>query len=355
MGPARRRAARTKKRPPRRRNLRIQRLIIALIALFVVVFLLALLIRSCSHNRKVEGYQDYFAAVDDAISGSNAVGKQLKTMVLDPNNYTRKGLIKLLDDMVREQEAVADKVDGLKPPDALKDIHPVLTQGMDVRTTGQKLWRDAIRKVLGTKGTEVTGRSLSELGGFFTGPEAYYQGLYYTQAQKILADDGVTNVTVPTSNYYTASDLFTPARMKVMLDRINTSSSTKGVHGVALVSVVAQPDGKKLVAGKTTRVTATTDLGFVVTVENGGTVREKNVPVTVTLVPPEGAGLQKQKLSRNIGAIKAGGTGTVKISGFNLDSKLIGPDVTLKVKAGPVPQEKLSSNNAASYTVVFKL
>jgi hypothetical protein len=357
MGPARRRTARQKGkvRPPRRRNVRLQRLIIILVALFVIVFLLALWIRSCSHNRKVGSYQEYFASVDKSIAATNAVGQQLKTMVLNPNRYTREGISKLLDDMVREQEAVTDQVTKLQPPDKLKDVHPVLVQGMEVRTIGQRLWRDAIDSVLGTKASDVTGRSLAALGSYFTGPEAYYQALYYTQAQKIMAQEGVTNVTVPTAEYYTASELFTPLRMKSMLERINKSSSTKGIHGVALTSVTAQPGDKKLTAGGTTKITASTELSFVVAVENQGTVNEKNVPVTITLVPPKGENLAQQKLSGTIGAIKAGQSSTVKITGFNLDPALIGPDITLRVKAGPVPQEQVGSNNRATYTVVFKL
>jgi hypothetical protein len=356
LGPARRRAVRARKgRPPRRRNVRLQRLIILLVALFIVVFLLALWIRSCSHGRKVSSYQEYFAAVDKAIASSNAVGKDLKKMVNEPNSYTREGLSKQLDDMVREQEAVTDQVGQLQPPDQLSDLQPVLVEGMEVRADGLQLWRDAIKSVLGSKTSEVTARDLAALGGYFTGPDAYYQALFYTQAQKIMADEGVTNVTVPASQYYTAAALFTPLKMKTTLERINKSSSTKGIHGVALVGVTAQPGDKKLTAGGTTRVTASTELNFVVTVENQGTVREKNVPVTITLVPPKDENLAQQKLSATIGAIKAGQSATAKITGFNLDPALIGPDITLRVKAGPVPQEQVSSNNRASYVVVFKL
>jgi hypothetical protein len=355
MGPARRRTARAKGRPPRRRNVRLQRLIIILVALFVIVFLLALWIRSCSHTRKVSSYQEYFVSVDKAIGSTNAVGKELKTMVLNPNRYTRAGLAKLLDDMVREQDAVVDQVTALTPPDKLAELQPVLADGMDVRSRGYKLWRDGITSVLNSKGSDVTGKSLAALGGFFTGPEAYYQGLFYTQAQKIMADEGITNVTVPAADYYTKSELFTPLRMKSMLERINKSSSVKGIHGVALAGVTAQPGNQKLTSGKTTKVTASTELNFVVVVENQGTVKEKNVQVTITLVPPEDENLAQQKLSGTIGSIDAGKSGSVKISGFNLDPALIGPDVILRVKAGPVPQEQVSSNNKASYTVVFKL
>jgi len=325
------------------------------VALFVIVFLLAIWIRSCSHNRKVTSYQDYFLAVDKAISASNAIGQDLKKMVQQPTSYTREGISKLLDDMLREQTAVSEQATRLAPPDNLRQENTVFVQGMAVRTRGYAQWRDAISAELKNGDSGVSGKGLAALGGFFTGPEAYYQALFYKQSQRVMADEGVTNVTVPKATYYTNAMLFTPVKMESMLKSIGKSASLKGIHGVALAGVVVQPGDQALATGKTNQVKASAELSFVVSVENQGTVTEKDVPVVVTLIPPEGENLSEQKLNAAIASIKAGETETASIAGFNLDPAVIGPELKLRVEVGPVPQEQVATNNKAAYTVIFKL
>lgn len=343
-------------RPTRsKRNVRIQRLLIALVALFIIVFLLAIWIRSCSHNRKVTSYQEYFLTVEKSVDASNAVGQELKKMVQEPTSYTRQGLSKLLDDMVREQTAVADQAARLEPPEKLRDENTVFVQGMDVRKRGYEQWREAIGAVLKGKQSGVSAKSLTALGSFFCGPEAYYQSLFYKQSQRVMADEGVTNVTVPKATYYSNAQLFTPAKMEKMLKSIGKSASLKGIHGVALTGVVVQPGDQRLETGKTNNIKASAELSFVVSVENQGTVTEKNVPVTITLIPPEGENLSQQKLEATIASIKSGETETASAAGFNLDPAVIGPELKLRVQVGPVPQEQVATNNRATYTVTFQL
>lgn len=355
----RRRGSPRPPRPPRgarsKRALRIQRLLIALVALFIIVFLLAIWIRSCSHNRKVTSYQEYFLTVGKAIDASNAVGQGLKKMVQSPTSYTRQGLAKLLDDMVREQTAISEQVARIEPPEKLRDENSVFVQGMDVRTRGYAQWRAAISAELKGEDSGVSGKSLAALGTYFCGPEAYYQALFYKQSQRVMADQGVTNVTVPQSDYYTSAQLFTPARMDKMLKSIGKSASLKGIHGVALTSVVVQPGNQQLAAGRTNKIKASAELAFVVGVENQGTVAEKNVPVTVTLIPPAGENVSQQKLNASIATIKSGQTKTASIAGFNLDPAVIGPELKIRVQVGPVPKEQVATNNKATYTVIFRL
>jgi len=346
---------RRERKPRSKRSVRIQRLLIALVALFIVVFLLALWIRSCSYNRKVSSYQEYMTNVQKVVEGTNAVGKDLKTMVNDPTNYTREGMTKLLDEMVRDQKAVYDRSLKLQPPDDLVDENVTLVEGMNIRHKGYQLWRDAIEAELKGKDASVTAKNLAALGAYFTGPEAYYQSLFYRQAQRVMADEGVTNVAVPAATYYTNANLFQTTKMKNLLETMGQTSSLKGVHGVALAGVQVQPGDQQLETGKTNRITASTELEFIVSVENQGTVTEPDVPVEITLIPPEDANLQNQKLESSIASIKAGQVKTAKIAGFTLDPAVIGPELKLRVQVGPVPQEQVATNNKATYTVIFQL
>ena len=91
-------------RPRRKRNrsrLRIQRLVIALIALFVVVFLLALVIRSCQQNAKETTYRTYFSQVEQVLNDStNMVGKPIAALLADPTRYGRAQLESTLNSLI---------------------------------------------------------------------------------------------------------------------------------------------------------------------------------------------------------------------------------------------------------------
>jgi len=343
--------------PPRRKRnkklLRVQRLAILLVALFVVAFLLALWVRSCQHNRKVGGYREYFAAVQTAVNDSNVVGTDLARIIGDPSRFTRAELSAKLDDMVKKQDEVASRVKLNEPPSRLSSENNVFVLGMAVRAQGMRLMRDAIVAKLGGKGTTVTPARLAALSGYFTGPDAYYMQLLYTQAQKAMAQDGVSSVTVPKSQYYLTSGMFDRASLKAMLSRISKSANLHGVHGVGLVSAVAQPGDKRLVAGKQNQVTADAKLAFVVAVQNQGTVTETNVPVVLTFDPPGDA--QTQKLTQTIATIKPNQTATVQFTGLTIDTVAIGRVSKITVKAGPVPQEQVLSNNTRAFSIILKL
>ena len=103
-----------------------------------------------------------------------------------------------------------------------------------------------------------------------------------------MKDDGVEGVNVPASTWYLTADLLDKDSVQSMLDRLQTSSKTAGIHGVALAGVTVLPSETDLVRDKSVTVPASPDLSFRVTVENQGNVEERDVPVEVTLQLPGG-------------------------------------------------------------------
>jgi hypothetical protein len=334
---------------------RVQRLVILVVALFVVVFLLALWLRSCQHNRTVTGYRDYFDAVQQTITDSNAVGAELRTIINDPTKFTRAELTAKLDKMVKKQNEIASRAQVIGPPDSLKDVHVWYSSGMGIRATGMKLMRDAIVAAMNSKAS-VTPGAVSALSAYFTGPDVYYMQLYYGPAQQAMQKDGVSGVTVPRSTYYLSSSMFDVAKLKLLLSNIAKSTSLTGIHGVALVSVTVQSaDGSKqrLEPGRQVQVKASADMIFIVAVANQGNVVEKAVPVTLTLQPPGDA--QAQQIKRVIDSVSPGKTATVQISGFDIPATALGRVSKLTAKAGPVAAEHVLSNNTAFYNIILKL
>ena len=215
------------RRKRNRSRLRIQRLVIALVALFVLVFVLALVIRSCQQNAKESTYRSYFTQVQQVESdATNKVGKPIAALLADPTKFGRTQLEDQLSTLVATQNEITTRTARINAPGKLKSLHQILVQGQQVRLAGVQQVRAGLLAALTGKGLHATARKLAALSGYFTGPDVYYNQLYRTQAQKIVTNDGVTNVAVPEVGYFAE-------RLRVLADRPERGPRDRVVVGQA--------------------------------------------------------------------------------------------------------------------------
>ena len=337
-----------------RRRTRIQRIVILAVVLFAVVFAIAWWARSCQHNRKVDTYRGYYGGVAAAIDDSVGLGKKVATIMKDPARLSRQELVAQLDALAAQQQEIAVRAGRLEPPGTLDEEQAILATGMKVRADGFALLRTAMVNALDNKKVGV--KDVSALEGYFSGPDAYYQKLAYAPAVATMADEGVTDVAVPTSTYYLTWTALDPATVTLALESVGKSSKLTGIHGVALIDVTAQGSSGdlKLIRGRTNNVPASPDLSFTVQVQNQGSVNEKNVKVVATMVLPGGdANTIKQEAS--IAAIAAGKTRDVTVTGFAIPTEALSKKLRLTVEAVPVQGERVESNNKATYTLLLQL
>ncbi len=342
----------SRRRPANRRRTRIQRIVILALVLFLVVLGLALWARQCQHSRKVASYESYFAGVNTAVDDSKALGKQLSTVMNDPAKLSRKELVAKLGQLAAAQNEIAVRAGRLEPPGTLTDEQNVFAMGMKVRANGFGLLRTAMLAALSNKSVKAT--TIAALDGYFSGPDAYYQELVLAPSKEIMAEDGVSGVAVPTSTYYLTWKALDPVRVQNALDSVGKSSKLSGIHGVGLLGVTAQSGGGdiKLIKGKTNDVPASTDLAFVCRVQNQGSVSEQDVKVVATITIPGG---DRIKQEGTIAVIKAGKTQDVTISGFVIPEEALSKVIALKVTAGPVPGERVETNNSATFKILLQL
>jgi hypothetical protein len=345
-------ASPSRRRPPDRRRTRIQRLAIAAVIAFLVVFGLAWWARSCQHNRKVGTYETYFEGVTSAINDSTALGKKLSSTMYNPAKLSQNELVDRLGQLAAQQDEIAVRAARLSPPATLEQEHTAFASGMRVRARGFSLLRTAMLGALANK--KITAYTIAALDGYFSGPDAYYQQLVYTPSREIMAEDGVTGVPVPTSTYYLTWKALDPDRVKLTLASLGQSTKLTGTHGVALMTVTAKTSGGdiELVKGQTNEVPASADLGFVCEVQNQGTATERDVTVTALLTVPGGDPLKQQG---TISVIEPTKTQTVTISGFAIPETALSKQVTLKVTAGPVKSEQVLTNNTMSFKLLLQL
>ncbi len=341
-----------RRRPADRRRNRILRILILAAILFVVVFVIALWARSCQHTRKVSAYRTYMEGVTGCITDSNALGKQLNKFIGNPTKYQRPQLIEALDRWANGQQEIATRASHLDAPDPLAQEKQDFATGMKVRARGFELLRTAVLNSLGKKNVDVN--KIASLGGYFSGPDAYYMDLVYVESRQTLSDQGVTDVAVPTSTYYLTANIFDRGRIQSAVTRVGSSAKLTGIHGVSLAGVDATSNGKSvaLVAGSTVTVPASANLAFSVKVQNQGDVTENDVPVEVTLVLPDKSTL---KQTGSIATIAAGQTQSVSITGFAIPTSALSKVILLKAKAGPVPQERVQSNNVRQFKFLLQL
>lgn len=350
QAPNRDRSASPSRRRPNPRRTRIQRILVFAAILFVIVFAMAWWARSCQQHRKVESYRTYFEGVSAAIGDSAALGKQLDQLVANPTKFSRKELTAKLAELSAKQNEIAVRADRLEPPGTLTSEQAVFAEGMKVRADGYKLFETTMLGILGKK--KVNPAKLAALAGYFSGPDAYYTSRVYIPARNILNEQGVTDVPVPTSTHYLTAKTFDRAGLEQMLNSVGSSTKLAGIHGVALVSVIAQPGDIALTGTGTVNIPATADLAFDIKVQNQGDVTEENVAVTAELKLPGGSVLEQ---SGTIATIAAGQTQSVTVQGFAIPPEALSKVSTLKVTAGPVPGERVKTNNTGQFKILLQL
>lgn len=341
--------------PPRRRpgrsRRRWQRIALGIVVLVALAFGLTWSIRSCQHNRKISSYREYMTAVEGAVNDSTQLGKQLNGIVSDPTKLKRADLIARLEEMASKQGEIEERTRLFSPPKALSEQHDTVVAGMALRARGFELFRDAMIAVL-EKRDGVDDKTLSRLEGYFAGPDASYATFFYAPSRSIMRDEGVTDVSVPTSEWFLNTGAFERVRLAGMIEQLRRSARMTGVRGVALAKVTVEPSGTALKAGGTVDVPASAQFSFKVSVENQGNVIERDVNVTLTLKVP---GVEATGQTVTIAVIQPGETQSVDVSGFSIPADALSKTTTLKVQAGPVPDKKLLDNNRGTFRFLLQL
>jgi hypothetical protein len=324
--------------------------------LILAAVLLVVAARGCSSSSKHARYQNYLNNVRSIAASSDGVGKDLNRTLAAPGTKESALESKISALAAREAQDVARARD-LNPPGPLRVEHDHLIEVLQLRQSGLSRLGDAFQQTATAKDATTSGRLLADQARLLVASDVNWDFYFKEPTQKELANQKVSNVgAVPDSNIITNPDLASTQAMTDVWRRVHGAArggTPTGVHGSALESVTALPDGKKLnPSGSATdnQITASTDLAFQVAVTDSGNSQEFNLAVTLTIQKsPKPIVLQKK-----IDVINAGETKTVTFTNINLNG-LFGLPTTLKVDVAPVPGEQHVSNNSAEYKVIFSV
>jgi len=318
--------------------------------LIPVLLVLALLyvLGTLGEGRSSE-YTDYVIQVNKLVRESNETAKGFNELKEQVSMVSRAELKARLAQYIKDCADAQNDSALTKVPERLKKTHPYLQLCFEMRTKGMEDYQLAIFNALKDEDLEVAGVQVSKALRYLALSDDAY-GLYREKTEELLKEEGI-DASLLESRFLDDERAFEGARVLSYLQQLKGIETLEVIHGVAVVELETNP--KRTEYNKETR-TATLpeadDFVVTVTIENQGNQIENNIPVEVTLkseTDPEG-----QIKSARVSSLAAGKKEIVTIQG--LEPTGGGVVNLLTVTVGPLPGEKITTNNTREYKFVIK-
>ena len=325
--------------------------LLALIALIVAVLVFfGLLLQSCASTSKHDEYKHYMDKVATIARSSEDDGASVAGALTTPGVKVSDLQGKLAGIAEQERQNVT-AAQHLAPPGPLRDENQHLIEALQLRVSGAQ----GLAQTFGATATsKASGDAalLAEQADRMLASDVVWDDLFLAPATQELKKQGVSGVAPPESHFVANHDLITERSMSLVLQRLrgaSTGGTPTGIHGTNIVDVKVLPGGQTLSAGTENTVTATTDLAFVVSVDDSGDSQEVGIKVTLTIQKPQGAIVKTQ----TIDLINPGQQKSVTFS--NLGQVPFAQKTTVNVDVAPVPGEHNTDNNKATFPAIFSL
>jgi CARDB protein len=327
--------------------------LIGLIALMIfVVVVLVLWVQSCQGASKRSSYQHYMEHLSPIAQGSQRLGQQFTSSIATPGTKSLALAAKIRDFARQAQSEAADAQD-LHPPGPLRSAHQRMVDTLVLRASGLARFADALEQTARARDASPAAALLVTQGQLLSASDVDWDFWFHDAAVQTLKSQNVTGVTVPRSRFLTNAELVGPDSMVRLFQALHgsggTGSVSPGKHGNGVAGTKVLPAGTELSTSTPTTIKSSTELAFVVTVENSGDSQEINVPVTLTI----SGGSKPIVKHKTIDLISPGQQKAVTFENFA--DLPFGPQATVKVQVAPVPGEVFLGNNTAQYPVFFSL
>ena len=323
----------------------------------LIVVLLVFWISSCQGASKKSSYKHYYDKVGVVAKDSEQVGRELNDALTTQGIKFTELQSKVNGLAQREQQNVA-ALRAISPPGPLRLQHQEALESLQFRVSGLRGLADGFARASRTPKNVTTNalKLLEPPAQRLVASDVVWADLFQAPAQGnggVLQREGITGVAVPGSIFVASPDYASSRYWEAILQRLQgaaTSGGTSGgLHGTGIVKTVALPGNQELSQTTENTVTASTDLGFAVTVEDTGDSQEVQIKVTLTIQQSPTPIVQ----TKTIDLINPGEQKTIVFR--NLGQVQFATKTTVKVDVAPVPQEKNTSNNSAAYPVIFSL
>jgi hypothetical protein len=322
--------------------------LLAIVVALLVIF--GLLIQGCASTSKHDAAKHYIDKVGTIARSSQDDGTAVANDLITPGAKASDLATKLSQVAQQERSNVSD-AEHLTPPGPYRDDHRHLIDALQLRVSGVQGLADTFAS---NPRSKTTGEAtiLSEQADRLLASDVLWDDLYKGPLTAELQREGISGVTVPDSKFVANRDLTSERSMSLLLTRLrgtSTGGTPTGLHGTNIVDVKTLPGGQTLSESTTNTVVATTGLSFVVAIHDGGDSQEVGIKVTVTIQKPQGAIVKTKTLA----LINPGQTKTVTIG--DLGQVPFAQKTSVNIDVAPVSGEHDTTNNKATYPVIFSL
>ena len=316
----------------------------------VVVVLLVLWIQSCQDENRTNSYRNYMDRVSGIAVASQQNGRELAQLLATPG-LRRADLARRMRGLVTREEQNVENARNLSPPGRLIEEHEHLIEALQFRVSGLVGLAATFDRALRGQGSLAqAGTLLAEQGSRLLASDVVWDDRFKDPAKLVLRRQDIGGVRVPDSNFLENRDLASAGSLRPVIERIRGAAPGQqqaGIRGTNLVSVRVLPDGTQLSPTTLNKIIASDRLAFEVTVEDSGEQQEVQIPVTLRIAqdPP----IVKRELIELINP------GEERKVVFDDVGEVKFRQTMLRVEVKPVENERLTTNNAASYPVIFSL
>jgi hypothetical protein len=329
--------------PQRRRQQYLVRRLIGVGVGVAFLILIVIGIRGCLDARSDRALRNYTSSVATIMQQSEQSGKDFFDLL---NSPSATGPIDVRNQIFAQRDAATtllDRADHLSTPGQMHDAQSAVVQSLTLRENALNAIASNVTQAAARTQTTDAITSISNAMGSLYASDILWTQLGSPEITKVLRDANVEAQTLPPGKFMpaNATDFLNQATLVTKLNAITgQTATTGGTHGLQLDSTTIgdtqlSPDSTTTVPSDAQEI----DIG----VTNSGDSDETGITVTVTL--------GGTSLNGTLQSLSAGAAGTVKIP---LTSKPTpGADTTVQVVVAPVPSEQVTTNNTATYTVVF--
>jgi hypothetical protein len=283
----------------------------------------------------------YLDAVRPQVERSTEQGADLTKARDEAAKLGRAGVVRRLDKVVADAEAVLRTVRATDPPESMDSSHSLLVSTMAIRAHAAAKARDALGRALGTDPPEPAVADLARAGQDMTTADGTYRVFLDTLPQV----EGSPTAVMPPSAWVRDGLGWSEAEVSAIVRSLRSTSALAPVHDLGVLLVTTEPVavGNE---GATLVMPAVKTLRLQIVVVNTGNEPEKRVPVVAALTA-DGV----TDTARDFVDLAPGQRAAVTLGGLR---PVAGATMTLTVTVGPAGGETSVADNQKVLPLVFR-
>lgn len=316
---------------------------LALGAGLLVLILIVLGIKGCLDARKRSELSGYARNVSEIVEETNRTSRSFFGKLANPGNLSVTAFVAEVNADRGAMDNYAARVESLGAPGDMSHAQADLKLVYQLRSSAMGEIAERMSTALGNVGSVHAMTAIAGRMRMLMASDVLYAAFVRPQIDAVLASNGIAGSDVPKSVFVPGGTKWLEeSAVSAGLGSVSGASgaATPGVHGLGLIG--ASVNGTELAPEGTTAVKGEGTPEVEVKVQNQGESTENGVTVTIAF--------NGHTVQQDISSIEAGAEGSVTIP---LTPAPKG-STTLEVDVRPVPGEKVTENNKASYTVEFE-